>query len=159
MKNMLVVSKTCDAGRIQSSPLPHGCFVVTGKGEDHGFNLAITRLLEIGCEFFATWGDYSDAEEIIDDLILDAGDMDAVTISLNESLEDAVEFFAHGAFPGLNCVRFVSDRKSTRLNSSHLVISYAVFCLKKKQTRLLGARIAREHQNTLTPCRLHNHPN
>src|SRR2546426_4884799 len=25
-----------------------------------------------------------------------------------------------------------SDRKSTRLNSSHLVISYAVFCLKKK---------------------------
>src|SRR5256885_5540930 len=29
--------------------------------------------------------------------------------------------------PGLQ-----SDRKSTRLNSSHLVISYAVFCLKKK---------------------------
>src|SRR5256885_8719288 len=27
------------------------------------------------------------------------------------------------------------DRKSTRLNSSHLVISYAVFCLKKKETR------------------------
>src|SRR5260221_3726669 len=27
------------------------------------------------------------------------------------------------------------DRKSTRLNSSHTVISYAVFCLKKKQTR------------------------
>src|SRR5256885_6038898 len=28
------------------------------------------------------------------------------------------------------------DRKSTRLNSSHLVISYAVFCLKKKKTSL-----------------------
>src|SRR5256885_5698309 len=28
--------------------------------------------------------------------------------------------------------RFHADRKSTRLNSSHLVISYAVFCLKKK---------------------------
>src|SRR5256885_6708018 len=28
------------------------------------------------------------------------------------------------------------DRKSTRLNSSHLVISYAVFCLKKKKNRL-----------------------
>src|SRR5688500_19152607 len=27
-----------------------------------------------------------------------------------------------------------SDRKSTRLNSSHLVISYAVFCLKKKKS-------------------------
>src|SRR5256885_7588902 len=29
-----------------------------------------------------------------------------------------------------------SDRKSTRLNSSHLVISYAVFCLKKKRPYL-----------------------
>src|SRR5256885_12879686 len=29
-----------------------------------------------------------------------------------------------------------ADRKSTRLNSSHLVISYAVFCLKKKKKRL-----------------------
>src|SRR5256885_17208839 len=28
---------------------------------------------------------------------------------------------------------FPLDRKSTRLNSSHLVISYAVFCLKKKK--------------------------
>src|SRR5258708_11042376 len=27
-----------------------------------------------------------------------------------------------------------SDRKSTRLNSSHQIISYAVFCLKKKKT-------------------------
>src|SRR5947207_11937759 len=30
---------------------------------------------------------------------------------------------------------YVSDRKSTRLNSSHTVISYAVFCLKKKKGR------------------------
>src|SRR5256885_8891761 len=29
------------------------------------------------------------------------------------------------------------DRKSTRLNSSHLVISYAVFCLKKKKIQLM----------------------
>src|SRR5256885_9360233 len=31
------------------------------------------------------------------------------------------------------CTAHHGDRKSTRLNSSHLVISYAVFCLKKKQ--------------------------
>src|SRR5256885_6707679 len=31
--------------------------------------------------------------------------------------------------------RAMTDRKSTRLNSSHLVISYAVFCLKKKKTQ------------------------
>src|SRR5205807_3450570 len=32
-------------------------------------------------------------------------------------------------------VDLVLDRKSTRLNSSHLVISYAVFCLKKKTNK------------------------
>src|SRR5438067_6353706 len=32
--------------------------------------------------------------------------------------------------------RAVSDRKSTRLNSSHVSISYAVFCLKKKNTAI-----------------------
>src|SRR5256885_11390835 len=36
---------------------------------------------------------------------------------------------AHGA------ARDRADRKSTRLNSSHLVISYAVFCLKEKNDR------------------------
>src|SRR5437588_4530147 len=33
----------------------------------------------------------------------------------------------------LNFFRREADRKSTRLNSSHTVISYAVFCLKKKR--------------------------
>src|SRR5256885_2984534 len=35
------------------------------------------------------------------------------------------------------------DRKSTRLNSSHLVISYAVLCLKKKNRTGLGAHTER----------------
>src|SRR2546426_3281910 len=34
------------------------------------------------------------------------------------------------------------DRKSTRLNSSHLVISYAVFCLKKKKMEVSGQVVA-----------------
>src|SRR2546426_5205162 len=39
------------------------------------------------------------------------------------------------------------DRKSTRLNSSHLVISYAVFCLKKKKNTSTGCtKTIREHQ-------------
>src|SRR5437762_8628056 len=33
-----------------------------------------------------------------------------------------------------------SDRKSTRLNSSHRCISYAVFCLKKKNSRTISAQ-------------------
>src|SRR5205807_10382762 len=39
------------------------------------------------------------------------------------------------------------DRKSTRLNSSHLVISYAVFCLKKKKKQQNGY-----FNNTTTTC-------
>src|SRR5256885_8752609 len=35
------------------------------------------------------------------------------------------------------------DRKSTRLNSSHLVISYAVFCLKKKKKNQYSCRTTR----------------
>src|SRR2546426_1473035 len=38
-----------------------------------------------------------------------------------------------------------ADRKSTRLNSSHLVISYAVFCLKKKKQK-----------NTVPPASRHS---
>src|SRR2546426_8604559 len=36
-----------------------------------------------------------------------------------------------------------ADRKSTRLNSSHLVISYAVFCLKKKKAPVQGRQALR----------------
>src|ERR1039457_571161 len=43
---------------------------------------------------------------------------------------------------------FCLDRKSTRLNSSHLVISYAVFCLKKKHT----GKSARAYGN-IAACR------
>src|ERR671918_1596985 len=50
------------------------------------------------------------------------------------------------------------DRKSTRLNSSHLVISYAVFCLKKKKKKkylhnkgtMRQRTIKRRHNNTKT---------
>src|SRR5436190_15063360 len=45
---------------------------------------------------------------------------------------------AHGGLGpvGLVCPSFGRDRKSTRLNSSHTVISYAVFCLKKKKNKI-----------------------
>src|SRR5690242_7294008 len=44
------------------------------------------------------------------------------------------------------------DRKSTRLNSSHMSISYAVFCLKKKKKRTYTniPRRNRKHRYTLT---------
>src|SRR5256885_2886499 len=64
-----------------------------------------------------------------------------------------------GCSPTLTCIfpsptsRQVSvgeqDRKSTRLNSSHLVISYAVFCLKKKNANVISV-LMQEQRNTVT---------
>src|SRR5438132_3668183 len=42
----------------------------------------------------------------------------------------------------------VKDRKSTRLNSSHTVISYAVFCLKKKKKKKVYKRLNHSHKTT-----------
>src|SRR5947207_5750149 len=39
-----------------------------------------------------------------------------------------------------------TDRKSTRLNSSHTVISYAVFCLKKKKSLDRAQRLHQQHR-------------
>src|SRR3989454_8333362 len=47
----------------------------------------------------------------------------SLSASNGQSLRDSIQT--------LSC----KDRKSTRLNSSHLVISYAVFCLKKKKNK------------------------
>src|SRR5690242_20922623 len=49
------------------------------------------------------------------------------------SLLHAAVLFNSGDRAG--AVRELEDRKSTRLNSSHMSISYAVFCLKKKTRR------------------------
>src|SRR5438552_9872455 len=49
-----------------------------------------------------------------------------------------------------------TDRKSTRLNSSHQIISYAVFCLKKKKTKqisgLLLVESPQEAQTRIQNC-------
>src|SRR2546422_6450407 len=51
----------------------------------------------------------------------------AIDAQLAESLEDVKKGRVSPAF------ETIADRKSTRLNSSHGYISYAVFCLKKKK--------------------------
>src|ERR1035438_10640928 len=45
----------------------------------------------------------------------------------------------HGGHKGIVTPDSDTDRKSTRLNSSHLGISYAVFCLKKKKNTHINA--------------------
>src|SRR5436190_15660834 len=45
------------------------------------------------------------------------------------------------------------DRKSTRLNSSHTVISYAVFCLKKKKKIQVAKSVATIHTKEIAAAR------
>src|SRR5258708_16384729 len=82
-------------------------------------------------------------------------------------------FRSHNPFGGLRISRpdrrqivrrFGRDRKSTRLNSSHQIISYAVFCLKKKKNikhepflyGCTGASSAHIHPQYLLPPRPHS---
>src|SRR5690625_6808685 len=59
------------------------------------------------------------------------GDKKPGVKGISKNLEKAVECYQTGP---------VLDRKSTRLNSSHVAISYAVFCLKKKKNNRKGVR-------------------
>src|SRR2546427_1894330 len=77
----------------------------------------------------------SDLDDDID--ALDEVDPDLFPIFEEEAIELLPRLGAalrrwHGR-PSLDEARHETDRKSTRLNSSHSQISYAVFCLKKKK--------------------------
>src|SRR5256885_12684605 len=68
-------------------------------------------------------------------------------IALEPRLAIALERGVHrvairGGVGHLGAATRRGDRKSTRLNSSHLVISYAVFCLKKKNIPRAGIQYA-----------------
>src|SRR5262245_64871227 len=62
---------------------------------------------------------FDGGDEVIEDLIRDVFVENAAVAEFDDVVLERLEFDA-------------LDRKSTRLNSSHLGISYAVFCLKKK---------------------------
>src|SRR2546426_5496966 len=73
----------------------------------------------------------------------DTATTEIYTLSLHDALPISDRCLVRGrrgaaaAIAGSQCETCTCsnrDRKSTRLNSSHLVISYAVFCLKKKKT-------------------------
>src|ERR1039457_7531801 len=65
----------------------------------------------------------------------DAATTEIYTLSLHDALPISSEYPHDCNQCSLRRQGDRPDRKSTRLNSSHLVISYAVFCLKKKRTK------------------------
>src|SRR5690242_21302201 len=77
-----------------------------------------------------------DALPILGELDSYQGNMDAAIEQYEEAYRIASEKVPQ-AIPLMDFtlgVAYLQDRKSTRLNSSHMSISYAVFCLKKKTT-------------------------
>src|SRR3989454_9279279 len=66
----------------------------------------------------------------------DAGDRETGFAEFEQERGEIRKQSEHAAALDENgAVADLRDRKSTRLNSSHLVISYAVFCLKKKKKK------------------------
>src|SRR5256885_11124554 len=62
--------------------------------------------------------------------------VDVLALGVNHTR--VLEHIRLAAGRGVRAAIIFEDRKSTRLNSSHLVISYAVFCLKKKKKKCRG---------------------
>src|SRR3989454_1653827 len=77
------------------------------------------------------------------------GELRADLLELHRALHTTVVYVTHDQIEAMTMGQRIAvleggrlrDRKSTRLNSSHLVISYAVFCLKKKKETLQGSRV------------------
>src|SRR5215210_8772971 len=80
----------------------------------------------------------------------DTATTEIYTLSLHDALPISTQpHFSAGFFPACAAWVFVEDRKSTRLNSSHRCISYAVFCLKKKKLLSTLAHLEKAHQNVM----------
>src|SRR5207253_10724577 len=83
----------------------------------------------------------------------DPATTDIYTLSLHDALPISNAGRQQRVIParklssGRKLPRRYEDRKSTRLNSSHVAISYAVFCLKKKKERHLDLGSASSHAN------------
>src|SRR5690625_6485619 len=79
------------------------------------------------------WQEINQAIELLNQLRQEQKDFE--NVFLNEVNEEGRPY---GAAELVSLYHFAKrDRKSTRLNSSHVAMSYAVFCLKKKNFRMV----------------------
>src|SRR2546429_5737736 len=74
------------------------------------------------------------------------------SISRASNAPDHDSFLSDCARGNGSCGQARSDRKSTRLNSSHGYISYAVFCLKKKKKHFSVSSIQSQHTHARQHC-------
>src|SRR5215468_12379866 len=81
----------------------------------------------------------------------DTATTEIYTLSLHDALP--INLSPEPEYPvnlGTACPKGWEDRKSTRLNSSHITISYAVFCLKKKKNKKKLINMTKKKNNILT---------
>src|SRR5690625_6405454 len=100
------------------------------------------------------WGDVPQAINVlIDDVARSHGTLRSSAVSCYVRSDDAA--LLTQAVAAVTELRSIApDRKSTRLNSSHVAISYAVFCLKKKKPNTFcpDSRVRAVRHNPLTPA-------
>src|SRR5258708_24323979 len=90
--------------------------MLAGTNEFDHRKRKISKMIQIGC------------------LLLEEKIIQRFGIGLRRKLASLCGCQLHDTVPALRSSQPQRDRKSTRLNSSHQIISYAVFCLKKKKT-------------------------
>src|SRR5437773_9967124 len=88
------------------------------------------RLVPSSCFFFQRYGAHRDLHSFPTRRSSDLWTWRLAAAPLSPVTESAQT--TRGRQPGCAEATGAPDRKSTRLNSSHITISYAVFCLKKK---------------------------
>src|SRR5690625_6428703 len=88
------------------------------------------EVIDLACELMSRRS-ITPADEGCQQLIGQRLEVVGMTVE-NMDSKDVSNLFAHHG-SGRPHLMLVGDRKSTRLNSSHVAISYAVFCLKKKK--------------------------
>src|SRR3712207_9013374 len=89
--------------------------------------LAVLAALSLVCAIFPDWT---------------SGMLTTIQAAIYKNLSWSYILLVSFFFIFLMVLAFSKDRKSTRLNSSHANISYAVFCLKKKNTSSLVHHIS-----------------
>src|SRR2546426_9341604 len=116
--------------------------VVTGGTRGIGYSIAEALLAE-GAKAFICGRDAAHLKAALDGLgRRHSGDrVDGIVADVRR-YEDCRRLIERASerFGEPPAVFVAADRKSTRLNSSHLVISYAVFCLKKKKNIMNAGR-------------------